>query len=171
MSSFAPSSPWPKRRTPSRSRRITPAATRAAASTGLPASSLPASIAWASRHRFTSTSFLANGLLKPRLGMRMCSGIWPPSKPPRATPERDFWPFTPRPAVLPLPEPGPRPTRRRLVWAPALSRISLSLVILRLAFLDLNHMSDFGDHAAHGRGVGQHRDAADAVQAKAGQRR
>src|ERR1700747_959996 len=60
----------------------------------------------------------------------MCSGIWPPSKPAIETPLRAFWPFTPRPAVLPLPEPGPRPTRIRFLAAPSLSRISLSLVMV-----------------------------------------
>ena len=54
-------------------------------------------------------------LLKPRFGSRMWSGIWPPSKPLMATPERLFWPFWPRPPVLPLPEPMPRPTRMRLL--------------------------------------------------------
>ena len=33
---------------------------------------------------------LAKMLLKPRFGRRRCSGIWPPSKPLMATPERDF---------------------------------------------------------------------------------
>src|ERR1044072_912744 len=51
-------------------------------------------------------------LVKPRFGRRRCRGIWPPSKPIlREYPERDFCPFSPRPAVLPKPEPGPRPTR------------------------------------------------------------
>src|ERR1700724_2989828 len=47
-----------------------------------------------------------------------------------ATPERAFWPFTPRPAVLPLPEPGPRPTRMRFLVEPGLGDSSLCLVIL-----------------------------------------
>ena len=67
-------------------------------------------------------------LLKPRFGMRMWSGIWPPSKPLIETPERALAPFWPRPAVLPLPEPIPRPTRMRLLRAPALSRSSLSFI-------------------------------------------
>src|ERR1051325_9748489 len=51
-------------------------------------------------------------LVKPRFGRRRWSGIWPPSKPTlREYPDRDFCPFSPRPAVLPRPEPGPRPTR------------------------------------------------------------
>src|SRR6266567_3546940 len=44
------------------------------------------------------------------------------------TPERDLAPFCPRPAVLPLPEPMPRPTRMRPLRAPWLSRISLSFM-------------------------------------------
>src|SRR6184192_1824559 len=38
--------------------------------------------------------------VEPRcLATRMCSGIWPPSKPARifAEPDRDFWPLIPRP--------------------------------------------------------------------------
>src|SRR5271154_1202654 len=51
-------------------------------------------------------------LVKPRLGRRRCSGIWPPSKPRiRLEPEREPWPLWPRVEVLPMPEPIPRPTR------------------------------------------------------------
>src|SRR6266550_79250 len=47
-------------------------------------------------------------------GMRRMSGIWPPSKPGRTLPPwRAVWPLPPRPAVLPIPEPGPRPLRMR----------------------------------------------------------
>ena len=50
--------------------------------------------------------------VKPRFGRRRCRGIWPPSKPILDEyPDRDFWPFSPRPAVFPKPLPGPRPTR------------------------------------------------------------
>src|ERR1700677_1517337 len=56
--------------------------------------------------------------VKPRLGRRRCSGIWPPSKPRiRLEPERDPWPLWPRVEVLPMPEPIPRPTRLRPVFA------------------------------------------------------
>src|SRR3569832_2322963 len=68
-------------------------------------------------------------LLKPRFGIRMWSGIWPPSKPAIDTPERAFAPFWPRPAVLPSPEPMPRPTRTRPWRAPLLSRSSLSFIV------------------------------------------
>src|ERR1041384_2192487 len=69
-------------------------------------------------------------LLKPRFGMRMCSGIWPPSKPKTETPERLFWPFWPRPPVLPRPEPMPRPTRTRPLRAPLFSLISFSFMFV-----------------------------------------
>src|SRR3546814_17834277 len=85
--------------------------------------------------RLTIAKSLPKILLKPRFGMRMWSGIWPPSKPLIETPERLFWPFWPRPAVLPLPEPMPRPTRIRPLRAPLLSRRSLSLIVMvALAF-------------------------------------
>src|SRR6266545_3497979 len=73
----------------------------------------------------------------PRLGNRRCSGIWPPSKPTLwKPPERDFWPLWPRPAVLPRPEPGPRPTRRLAFFDPAAGlivfrRIACSVVLRR----------------------------------------
>src|SRR5208283_5727525 len=51
-------------------------------------------------------------LLKPRLGRRRCSGIWPPSKPRISEePEREPCPLWPRVDVLPIPDPMPRPTR------------------------------------------------------------
>src|SRR5882762_3386030 len=57
-------------------------------------------------------------LVNPRLGRRRCSGIWPPSKPRiRLEPERDPWPLWPRVEVFPMPEPIPRPTRLRPVFA------------------------------------------------------
>src|SRR3546814_18190384 len=71
-------------------------------------------------------------LLKPRFGKRMCSGICPPSKPLMLTPERAFAPFCPRPAVLPLPEPMPRPTRMRPFQALLHISAHHERVILRL---------------------------------------
>src|SRR3989442_14108 len=62
--------------------------------------------------RLTTSYSTRNGLWNPRLGTRRCSGIWPPSNPRlNLKPERDFAPLCPRPAVLPLPEPWPRPIR------------------------------------------------------------
>src|ERR1700734_4070648 len=128
------------------------------------------------RPKFTSLSLRANIVfLKPRLGRRRCSGIWPPSKPLMRTPERAVWPLPPRPAVLPLPEPMPRPTRIRFLREPALSAISLSFIVRFLLswapdrnrkpasafrdhaplFLvdDADEMLNLGDHAANRRGV------------------
>src|SRR6266403_2202232 len=70
-----------------------------------------------------------NAGFHPRFGRRRWIGIWPPSKPLMRTPERAVWPLPPRPAVLPLPEPMPRPTRMRFLREPALSAISLSFIV------------------------------------------
>src|SRR5690242_17826379 len=113
------------------------------------------------RPRLISLNSLRWGLLKPRFGKRRCSGIWPPSKPLTATPERAFWPLTPRPAVLPLPEPMPRPTRRRVLRAPGRSAISdsfmaLSSSLFRSRLVEHAHqMAHLGDHAAGHRRIGQ----------------
>src|SRR6185369_15958289 len=70
------------------------------------------------RSRFTTVYSVRKMLVKPRLGRRRCSGIWPPSKPRiRLKPERDPWPLWPRVEVLPMPDPIPRPTRLRDVFA------------------------------------------------------
>src|SRR5215475_3889208 len=121
------------------------------------------------RPRLISLNALRNGLLKPRLGSRRCSGIWPPSKPFTATPVRAFWPLTPRPAVLPLPEPIPRPTRRRDLRAPGRSAISESFIALSsLASLadHADEVAHLGDHAARRRRVGQVLDPANLVEAE-----
>src|SRR5579864_4715172 len=73
-----------------------------------------------SRPRFTIAYCFLKMLVKPRLGRRRCSGIWPPSKP-------RFWlkpvpaccPLCPRADVFPCPEPMPRPTRLRSFFCPA----------------------------------------------------
>src|SRR5437868_696791 len=111
-------------------------------------------------------------LLNPRFGKRRCSGIWPPSNPFTATPVRAFWPFTPRPEVLPLPEPMPRPTRMRALRDPALSLNSLSFIAISSRLVDdANEVTDLGDHAAGGRRIDQRRLPPDAVEAEALQRR
>src|SRR5919107_2412093 len=123
------------------------------------------------RPTLTSFSSMAFGLLKPRFGRRRCSGIWPPSKPLIATPVRAFWPLTPRPPVLPLPEPMPRPTRMRFLVAPSLSRISLSFMTLSSLPVDNAHeVLDLLDHAAHRRGVGKRRGPMELVELQADQR-
>src|SRR5450631_2925393 len=128
------------------------------------------------RSRLISANSSRKMLLKPRFGSRRCSGIWPPSKPLMRTPERAVWPLPPRPAVLPLPEPMPRPTRMRFLREPALSAISLSFIALSPLFVsllvdDANEVLNLGDHAANSRGVLQFGDAADLVELEADQRR
>ena len=51
------------------------------------------------------------GCVKPRFGRRRWIGVWPPSKWGLKPRVRAYWPFWPRPAVLPRPEPTPRPRR------------------------------------------------------------
>src|SRR5436190_6049096 len=94
-------------------------------------------------------------LLKPRFGKRRWSGICPPSKPLMATPVRDFCPLTPRPAVLPLPEPMPRPTRIRALRAPGLSAIWLSFITNPSShfLIDAHQVAHLVDHAAHLRRI------------------
>src|ERR1700704_3791871 len=146
------------------------------------------------RSRLISANSSRKMLLKPRFGSRRCSGIWPPSKPLMRTPERAVWPLPPRPAVLPLPEPMPRPTRMRFLREPALSAISLSFIVgfLYLWIMILtekpaptfrdhapslflvdnpDEVLNLGDHAANRRGVLQLGDATDLVELEADQRR
>src|SRR5258705_8419597 len=149
--SLALSSPRPSSRTPSFARRITRAFTSDSALMVPLASSNLASIASWTRSRLISANASGKMLLKPRFGSRRCSGIWPPSKPLMRTPERAVWPLPPRPAVLPLPEPMPRPTRMRFLREPALSAISLSFIVsflyLRSMILTENRFPTFRDHA------------------------
>src|SRR5260370_22193192 len=62
--------------------------------------------------------------------MRCASGIWPPSKPTRKPSLLAFWPFWPRPDVLPRPEPVPRPIRWRRLRDPAGGVSSCSRIAL-----------------------------------------
>src|SRR5450631_3356380 len=89
------------------------------------------------------------------------------------TPVRDFWPLTPRPAVLPLPEPMPRPTRMRPLRAPGLSAISLSFIVSpsgRLVVFDAHQVPYLVDHAAHLGRIDEFAAAMALVQPQADQR-
>src|SRR5918995_7130015 len=98
-------------------------------------------------------------------------GSCPPSTPFSGTRVRAFWPFTPRPAVLPLPEPMPRPTRLDLCRAPGLSRISLSFIAeLRPSAFHPQEVGDLPDHAADGGRVLQLPRAVHLVETEADQR-
>ena len=97
---------------------------------GASTSNAPRSAAAAMAPMFTTSYSILNRFLKPRsFGMRMWSGVWPPSNqggmPP---PARAFWPFVPRPAVLPLPAAMPRPTRMRSLRDPSAGRRSWSFM-------------------------------------------
>src|SRR3954471_23256730 len=73
------------------------------------------------RSRLTTWKTTLFRFLNPdSLGSRMCSGVWPPSKPAETLPRAPV-PLVPRPAVLPL-EPSPRPTRVFAVCAPGAGR-------------------------------------------------
>src|SRR6202035_4571872 len=143
------------------------------------------------RSRLISANSSRKILLKPRFGSRRWIGIWPPSKPLMRTPERAVWPLPPRPAVLPLPEPMPRPTRMRFLREPALSAISLSFIVRFLypgrlisteifrfrdhapilcLVDDADEMLNLGDHAANCRRVLQLGHPADLVELEADQR-
>src|SRR6202142_738076 len=139
----------------------------AATSIGLPASRRPASMAACTLPGLTWLGLTWNEVLrKPGLGSRRCPGVWPPSKPLMATPERGVWPLPPRPPVLPMPEPMPRPTRMRFLRAPGRSAISLSFMagVLLTRFADHAHqMPQFADHAARRQRVRQVAGAADLV--------
>src|SRR3954463_14983367 len=95
-----------------------PTRPRSRSSSGV--TSVPASKRSAIASRLTTSYSTRNGLWKARFGTRRCSGIGPPSKPRlNLKPDRDFAPLWPRPAVLPLPEPCPRPIRFFACLAPA----------------------------------------------------
>src|SRR5215470_9619988 len=108
---------------------------------------------FASDSRFTIEYSLRKMLLKPRFGMRRCSGIWPPSNPRNMRePLRERWPLCPRVEVLPMPDPIPRPTRFLLALAFFGAR-TLDKFIKALScrlIHDLDQMRNFRDHSANG---------------------
>src|SRR5512135_3604163 len=128
-----------------------PARLRDLAFTSLPPSKM------ARRPTFTVSVSTAKMFLKPRLGRRRWSGIWPPSKPGAWwKPERDLAPLLPRVAVLPWPEPGPRPTRLGFFLEPLAGFSSeRNMGPPSLRFLgDLDQVLDRENHAADLGAVG-----------------
>jgi hypothetical protein len=91
-----------------------------------PSGSRPSSIAALMAPTLTTSYSIRLMLRKPRsFGIRMWIGVWPPSNQAgMELPARDFCPFVPRPAVLPLPAAMPRPTRVFAVCAPTAGRRS-----------------------------------------------
>src|SRR5438552_14208239 len=83
------------------------------------------------------------------LRIRMWMGIWPPSKLDRVfEPEREPAPFWPRPAVLPVPEPSPRPTRLRSLREPGAGlSVCRPILCCSSAIGDLHEVADAMDHA------------------------
>src|SRR5215467_4216911 len=90
--------------------------------------------------------------LKPRLGRRRWSGIWPPSKPRiMREPLRERCPLCPRAEVLPIPDPIPRPTRFLLLEAfLGARRFDKFIVLLH----DLDQVRNLCDHTANRWRVG-----------------
>jgi hypothetical protein len=91
-----------------------------------PDSSLPSSTSWAMSPTLTTSYSTRARFRKPwSFGIRMWIGVWPPSNQAGIEPPvRAFWPFVPRPAVLPLPAAMPRPARVLARREPAAGRRS-----------------------------------------------
>src|SRR3974390_2476937 len=106
----------------------------------------------ASFSRFTMEDSCRKKLVKPRLGMRRCSGIWPPSNPrSRREPLRERWPLWPRVEVLPMPEPMPRPTRLR--FSDDFFGALMFDKFMTLSFDNRNQVRHFLYHAANRRRI------------------
>src|SRR4029077_1841340 len=93
-----------------------------------------------------------------------------PSKPGRilCEPERDFWPFRPRPEYRPLPEPRPRPTRLRSLRAWA----GLRFERFRSSGIGVHphEVTDLPEHTGELRALRVLRAAADPAQAERAER-
>src|SRR2546426_1051466 len=119
---WRPTSPMPSSLIGRSGRRTSPAPNSVSGVTSTPSASLPK---W---RTFTTWAGCLKGFVKPRFGMRRMSGICPPSNPGRVWPPgRAVCPLPPRPAVLPIPEPGPRPLRMRARCEPAGGRRPCSI--------------------------------------------
>src|SRR3989442_4844431 len=105
--------------------------------------------------RLTTAYSLRNMLVNPRFGTRRCSGICPPSKPKYCLrPERDSCPLFPAVAVLPCPEPGPRPILFGFLRDPfAGLRLDRSRLRGTIILHDSHEVRDGVHHAAHRRAV------------------
>src|SRR5436305_3012387 len=80
-------------------------------------------------------------------------GFWPPSnRARRLAPDREPQPFWPRPAVLPVPDPSPRPMRFGDLRAPS-AGLRLWSPIRSAIFGNLDQMTDLVDHALDLGGV------------------
>src|SRR5204863_1672856 len=100
-------------------------------------------------------------------------GFWPPSRLTlRFEPERAPAPFWPRPDVLPVPEPSPRPIRflrwrepgfGLRLWSPISSVVASSAI-------DPHQVGDLRQHAAHDLAVLLLGSAADLAKAERAQR-
>src|SRR5262249_25093164 len=114
----------------------------------------------------TSAVIVGNGLMNPRFGSRRWRGVWPPSKWGLKPRVRAYWPFWPRPAVLPKPDPTPRPRRTLSRVAPAgfASLLSVSAIV---DLLDAHQVHDLLDRAAKRGGVTDHDRAARSAEAQA----
>src|SRR3954454_20793338 len=98
------------------------------------------------------------------LRIRMWIGFWPPSKFMRVLlPEREPAPFWPRPAVLPTPEPSPRPTRLRGLREPGAGLRECS-PMRSSATVDLHQVAHGGQLAAQLRSLGSLGGLADPAQ-------
>src|SRR5436190_7053386 len=106
------------------------------------------------------------------LRMRIWIGFCPPSKRARRlAPEREPHPFWPRPAVLPVPEPSPRPTRLRGRRDPGAGlRLCRPIRSCSAIVGDLDQMLYPADHAADLGGVGKLHLVPDAAQPERAQR-
>src|SRR5437879_222626 len=144
------SSPSPSTLRPERSFFTRPSSTRRSGVIS-PSSALSAP-------RLTTAYSLRNRLVNPRFGTRRCSGIWPPSKPKYCLrPERDSCPLLPAVAVLPCPEPGPRPTRFGFLRDPfAGLRFDRSSLRGTIVLHDTHEVRNGVHHAAHRRVVGSY---------------
>src|SRR6185436_14157649 len=152
------SSPSPRILTPARSFLTSPSFSRR--------SGVISPVSFSSDPTFTTAYSVLNRLVNPRFGTRRCSGIWPPSKPAYCLrPERESCPLCPAVAVLPCPEPGPRPTRFGFFRDPLAGlRFARSTLRAMPVLHDPDQVRNGLDHAAHRMVVQPHHPLAQPAQ-------